>query len=88
MASRGRKRHMPSQIGALGSARAVASAKPESRARRVLQSLAVGVLVVLALIAAINPQLASQIGAALRAAAKGRVTGVTCGTANLPGSRH
>ncbi len=50
------------EIGALASARTVASAKPESRARRALQSVAVGVLVVLAVIAAINPPLASHTG--------------------------
>jgi hypothetical protein len=49
------------QIGALGSAATVAT-KPESRARRILQSLAVGVLVVLAVLAALNPPLASRAG--------------------------
>jgi len=50
------------EMGALGSARTLAAAKPESRVRRILQSLAVGVLVVLAALAALNPPLASQVG--------------------------
>jgi heme/copper-type cytochrome/quinol oxidase subunit 3 len=49
------------RIGALG-ARTLAAAEPESRMRRVLQSVAVGVLVVLAVVAALNPRLASPIG--------------------------
>jgi hypothetical protein len=50
------------EIGTLGCARTVASAKPESRTRRSLQLLAVSVLVALAIIAAINPPLASHAG--------------------------
>jgi len=50
------------EIGALGSARTVAAAKPESGARRALQSVAVGGLVVLAVLVALNPPLASQVG--------------------------
>ncbi len=49
------------EIGALETASA-ASAKPESRTRRVLQSLAVCVLVTLAVLAALNPPLASRAG--------------------------
>jgi len=50
------------QIGALGSAVTVAEAKPESRVRRVLQSVAVGILVLLAILAALDPRDASQVG--------------------------
>jgi heme/copper-type cytochrome/quinol oxidase subunit 3 len=49
------------QIGALGSAATVA-AKRESRARRILQSASVGILLLLALLAALNPALASRTG--------------------------
>jgi hypothetical protein len=50
------------QIGALGSAATAAAVKPESGPRRVLQWLAVGILVVLAVLAALNPALASRAG--------------------------
>jgi len=50
------------EIGAPGSARTVAAAKMESGARRALQSVAVGGLVVLAVLVALNPPLASQVG--------------------------
>jgi len=50
------------QIGALGSAGTAAAARPERGARRVLQSVAVGFLLVLAMLAALNPPLASHAG--------------------------
>jgi uncharacterized membrane protein len=49
------------RIGALESA-ATAAAEPESRARRTLQLVAVGVLVALAVLAALDPPLASHAG--------------------------
>jgi hypothetical protein len=49
------------QIGALGGA-AVVATKPESRTRRILQSASVGILLLLALLAALNPSEASHVG--------------------------
>jgi hypothetical protein len=50
------------EIGALGSTATTAAMRPESRTRRFLQLFAVGILVVLAVLAALNPPLVSRAG--------------------------